>query len=116
MGDKSILVEYVPGKSSSHIVTANGNSLDVQGTGQLPVDNNKVVPNISYVLGVTKNLLSIGHITNTHKIIVFDSQYCHVYDHYHRSRPLLMGTRDLCNLLYRLHMKPFTSLNTRQPT
>lgn len=87
------------------MVTESGNTLDVKGIGTVAVTNNKAIPNVLYTQGVTKNLLSVGYITNLGNIVVFNSRGYWVYDKWHPSKPMLHAVWSPCNLLYWLYMK-----------
>lgn len=107
---KKSLVNYSLGSYTSQIVTTSGNSLDIHGIDKVVVDENKVILDVLYTLGVTKNLLSVGRITNLGKIVIFDSRNYWVYDKCHPKRLPLHATCSLSNLFYCLQINQASHL------
>ena len=48
----------------------------------IPVSSRKIksIPSVLYTPGITKNLLSVGSLTNQRKTLVFKAQNCFVID------------------------------------
>jgi hypothetical protein len=86
----------------SNVTTAGGNALPVEGHGKAIITGNKVVDNILYVPGMTKNLLSVGNFAGTDMITLFGSGNCWIFNKQNPYKILLMGTRESSNNLYRL--------------
>lgn len=82
-GDSSAFSSIHP-TSGSHVRSAGGQSHNVVGVGnadiQLPSGEIKTISSVLYTPGITKNLLSVGTLTDQHKTLVFRSNGCFVID------------------------------------
>ena len=67
-GNRDLLVDVKPTEHNRVVHTAGGQSLPVKGVGsvviKLPNGEIKTIGNILYVPGLTKNLFSVGSITD----------------------------------------------------
>ena len=74
LGDSSVFSAIRP-VSGSQIRSAGGHSHNVTGVGnveiQIPSGKIKTISSVLYTPGITKNLLSVGSLTDQHKTIVF---------------------------------------------
>jgi hypothetical protein len=86
----------------SNVTTTGGNALPVEGHGKAIITGNKVVDNILYVPGITKNLLSVGKFADIGMITLFGSRNCWIFNKQNPYKILLTGTRESSNSLYRL--------------
>lgn len=80
--DQRSLSNVAASTSSSSIITASGNSLDVAAQGTLTLDKNKAIDKVLYVPGLSKNLMSVGRLTDYGPVghfVVFDSKNCWAY-------------------------------------
>lgn len=70
--------------SGSQIKYAGGQSHDVIGVGNVDIQGLsgeiKTISFVLYMLGITKNLLSVGSLTDQQKTLVFNSTGCFVID------------------------------------
>lgn len=82
-GDSSVFSSIQP-TSGSQVRSAGGQSHHVVGVGnadiQLPSGAIKSISSILYTPGITKNLLSVGALTDHHKTLVFRSNGCYIID------------------------------------
>jgi hypothetical protein len=101
-GDRSTLSSFQPIASTSGVSTASGARLPVVGKGILHVEANKSIKPILYVPGLTKNLLSVGKLTDTGHLVVFTPQSCFVLDKTEPKKVVLFGERDPKSRLYRI--------------
>lgn len=100
-GDKTTLDEFSPSSSSrSSIATVDGAKLSVVGHGTTSLEKNKTMTHILYVLGVTKNLLSIGKLIDDGHLVLFGSSGCLIFDHLPPHRIVLCGVHDSLNSLF----------------
>jgi len=61
-----------------------------------------MIKGVKYVLGLSKNLLSVGQITNCHNLVIFSKTKCLVITDSSPFTKVAIGTRDIHNGLYRL--------------
>ena len=82
-GDPSVFSSIYP-TSGSQVRSAGGQNHCVTGVGDVDVQvlsgKIKNVPSVLYTPGITKNLLSVGSLTDQQKTLVFKSQGCFVID------------------------------------
>ncbi|CAM6117358.1 unnamed protein product [Calypogeia fissa] len=108
-GNRSTLSKFIPYSKTSKVTTALGTRIPIAGNGCTKFGRNKVVRQVLYVLGMQRNLLSVGQLTDLGHRVVFDSADCFILksdspkfvpkqDHVY-----LHGSRDLNNGLYRLN-------------
>ena len=102
-GNRSLLVDVKPTEHNRVVHTAGGQSLPVKGTGsvviKLPNGEIKAIGNILYVPGLTKNLFSVGSITDKGLTVLFLPHVCHVVDKTTK-QILIKGIRDSVNSLF----------------
>jgi hypothetical protein len=91
--------------SGIHVRSAGGQSHKVAGVGnvdiQLSPEEIKNVPSVLYTPGITKNLLSVGMLTDQHKTLIFWANGCFVLDNTTLTVELF-APRDNNKGLYRL--------------
>lgn len=111
-GNRSLLVDVKPAEHNRIVHTVGGQSLPVKGIGsvviQLPNGEIKAIGNIMYVPGLTKNLFSVGSITDKGLTILFLPHVCHVLDK-NTNQVLIKGIRDSVNSLYRIESSFFVN-------
>ena len=82
-GDQNALSSIRP-TSGAQIRSAGGHNHCVNGVGnadiQLSSGEIKSIPHVLYSPGITKNLLSVGALTDQNKTLIFRSQGCFVID------------------------------------
>lgn len=78
----------------ANVVTASGAKIPASGTGCISIAKNKAISEVLYVPSVTKNLMSIGKLTDKGHIVVFNSRHCYVMDRINPSTVFLKGYRD----------------------
>ena len=82
-GDSSVFSSLRP-TSGAQLRSAGGQNHHVTGVGNvdLQVLNGKIktIPSVLYTPGITKNLLSVGSLTDQQKTLVFKSKSCYVID------------------------------------
>lgn len=104
-GNRNLLVDVRTTETNRVVHTAGGQSLLVKGVGsvviKLPNGEIKTIGNILYVLGLTKNLFSVGLIADKGLTIHFSPHACHVIDK-NTNQTFLRGIRDSTNSLYRI--------------
>jgi hypothetical protein len=87
------------------VSTASSHSHQMAGTGSvsfhLGTGSIKKVDNVLYVPGITKNLLSIGTLTDRGYIACFDRNRCHLINS-HTKQIMATGVRNPSNGLYQL--------------
>lgn len=83
-GDRTTLSNVAPSTFVGNVVTASGDFLNVAGLGTLSFDSNKAVPKVLYVSGITRNLISIGRLTDVGNMVIFYLKHCWIYN---RARP-----------------------------
>lgn len=118
-GDPNVFSSISP-TSGSQIKSAGGQSHDVTGVGNVDIQGlSGEIKTISFVLytpGITKNLLSVGSLTNQQKTLVFNSTCCFVIDKI-TSRIEAFAHRENGKGLYRLQTDFFNQrpeVNTLQ--
>lgn len=72
-GDSRLLTNVTPHNRKSAIEIANGQSYPISGSGELAHNEEIKFDKVLYVLGVTRNLLSVEKITNQQLGVYFDS-------------------------------------------
>ena len=88
------------------VKTGGGESHPVRGTSSstLCTTSGEIkLTNVRYVPSMKKNLISVGSIADSGRIVVFTASHCYVYDKYHPNQVIVNGIWDPLNGLYRLH-------------
>jgi hypothetical protein len=89
-----------------NVKTTNGQTHVVHGQGDIsfhfPNGEITQINNVLYVLGLTKNLLSIGTMINVRFVTVFDFQRCLLFTKGSSSKIVAKGARDQISSLYKL--------------
>lgn len=85
--------EFAQPGDKSHQVEAKGNVARIYN-GEI-----KRIINVLHVPGVTKNLLSVGSITDKNCLVIFDHNYCWVVNDKNTDMVLAKGKRDPSNSL-----------------
>lgn len=62
------------------------------------------ISDVLYILSITRNLLSIGKLTDQGHSVLFDSKLCYIMDNRKPTSILLRGTSDPLNKLYKLNV------------
>lgn len=91
--------------SGAQVRSAGGHSHPVAGVGnvelQLSSGEIKSISSVLYTPGITKNLLSIGALTDQDKTLVFKSNGCFIFNN-SSLRMEVFASRERCHGLYRL--------------
>ena len=82
-----------------HVVHARGPATLLTKEGEIKLSN------ILYIPSITKNLLSIGALTDESKVVVFTKTHCLVWDNIAGRNVLAIETRQRSNGLYKLTME-----------
>lgn len=101
-GNRDTLSKVVPYASSSNVITASGARIPVAGKGDTKIGGNKVVKKVLYVPGMTRNLLSVGQLTDEGYDIYFNSRHGYILDREDPTKVFLRATRDTNSSLYKL--------------
>jgi hypothetical protein len=83
--------------------TADGRSHGIQGSGSAIVKTSlgKIkLTDVKYVLGLRKNLISVGSIIDTGNLVVFSKTHCWILDNFDQKYIIATGFRNLQNRLY----------------
>ena len=110
-GDPSVFSTIRP-VSGSQIRSAGGHSHNVTGVGNVEIQAQsgiKTIPSVLYTPGITRNLLSVGSLTDQHKTLIFKHTGCFVLDNA-TSRIEAFAQRENGRGLYRLQGSSLTSL------
>ena len=106
-GQREALSRLGPG-NRSRVSTAGGEILHVEGKGivEIPTTSGAIkFESVLYVPGITKNLLSVGSITDSKRMVLFDSKRVWILDESYQppcaSQILATGHRNCRNGLYR---------------
>ncbi|CAM6096996.1 unnamed protein product [Calypogeia fissa] len=90
---------------ASHVTTASGSHIPIAGKGSVKFNKNKAVSKVLYVPGVTRNLLSVGQLTDDGYSILFNKRKCYVSQEEFVVDPTkvhLSASRDYHTRLYKL--------------
>jgi hypothetical protein len=101
-GNNTLLSSLSRLPGNTWVSTASGQLIPVTGLGSVTVSDSQQINEVFYVTGLTKNLLSIGKLTDQGHVAIFNKSRCAIY---HKGNPncvILSGTRDPSNNLYRL--------------
>lgn len=118
-GHSSLLSDIEKQTEHLSVMTAGNQVLFVDEKNYLILTDNKIF-DVFYVVGVKRNLLSVGRLTDLSHIALFDSKQCYVLNKRNTRKVLLQGERDPRNSLYRLSkpnslsMNPLTTLSPTQ--
>jgi transposase InsO family protein len=103
-GDSSAFSSIYP-SAGTHVRSAGGQNHNVTGVGNADIlfssGEIKSVSSILYTPGITKNLLSVGSLTDQHKTLVFRSNGCFVINN-HTHKVEVFAPRENGKGLYRL--------------
>ncbi|KAF0887557.1 hypothetical protein E2562_002279 [Oryza meyeriana var. granulata] len=76
-GDMFLLTDFTSTQPGRPVRTHTGNLLQVQGKGFLR-SNNLAVPDVSYVPGLTENIISLNQLTDSGFDVIFNPDGCRV--------------------------------------
>ena len=102
-GDPSVFSSLRP-TNGAQLRSAGGQSHNVTGVGNVDLQvlsGNKNVSSVLYTPGITKNLLSVGALTDQQKTLVFRSKFCYVIDNT-TAHVEALASRENAKGLYRL--------------
>lgn len=92
----------------SHVTTANGTKMPVVATGCTPISANKELSEVLYIPSMTRNLLSVGKLTDQGNTVLFSSDHCYVVNN--RTKAVLLKvSRDPSSKLYKLNVPDIPS-------
>jgi hypothetical protein len=83
--------------------TGGGESHAVKGSSTATVKTNSGeinLTNVKYVPSIQKNLVSMGSIADTSRLVVFSDQHCWMLDKFDNKRVVASGHCDPSNGLY----------------
>lgn len=102
--DKSSFTSLSDNSATSNVLTASGSGMPVSGSGCISLSKNKTISDVLYVPSITRNLLSIGKLTDQGHSVVFNSKYCYITDNRHPHGFSITGTRDPASKLYKIQV------------
>lgn len=114
--DRESFSELKPELSATNVLTASGTKMPTSGSGCISIPGNKIISDVLYVPSVTKNLLSIGKLTDKGHTVVFNSKSCLILDKRNLSKVLLRGYRDPATILYRIDFPKINAGYRQQAT
>ena len=103
-GDSNVFSEIHP-TNAAQVRSAGGRNHSVAGVGDVNFQSSsgviKKISSVLYMPSITKNLLSVGSLTDQNKTLVFKSQQCFIVDNVTQSI-YAIATREKSRGLYRL--------------
>lgn len=99
--DKTSFDSFQRTAETSNVLTANAMKMPVAGSGCISFSANKALPEVLYIPTISRNLLSIGKLTDQGHRVLFDSKKCYVISNQNKSM-FLTGIQDLITKLYKL--------------